>query len=159
RGWTGKSDVYSLGLLLYRLLTGKLPTRDEGGDWVSPDELVEECPRPLGYAILAALEEDPALRLDAEGLGEALAEVAAELDGDEAPSMVDDVDDDELGGARRRATTTVSRSSGPGPRTRWFLAGFAAAMVLASVWLMARELAPRETPAAVGLRAADRTAE
>ena len=67
-GWTTKSDVYSLGLLLFILLTGKIPIKEEDGGWSSPADLVPESEGPLAEAILGALNVDPSHRFDAPGL-------------------------------------------------------------------------------------------
>jgi len=80
RQWTAKSDVYSLGLLLYKLLTGKVPHKH--GALVSPRKYVPECPRSLESALLGALGGDPKARLDMKGLRAGLDEAAAELRGD-----------------------------------------------------------------------------
>ena len=72
RGWSTASDVFSLGLLLHLLLTGKRPAEESPGVWRSPDERVPECRGPLAEAILGALQVDPRLRLDARNLGEYL---------------------------------------------------------------------------------------
>jgi len=67
-GWTTKSDVYSLGLLLFILLTGKIPIKEEDGGWRSPADLVPESEGPLAEAILGALNVEPSARFDAPGL-------------------------------------------------------------------------------------------
>ncbi|MEZ4450867.1 MAG: protein kinase [Nannocystaceae bacterium] len=145
KGWAGRSDVYSLGILLFRLLTGKLPTRDEGGRRVSPDELVDECPRPLGHAILAAIEEDPARRLDAVGLREALLEVAAEMDGEEAEEAPGvGREPDVASGTPRSGSVKPERRADAGPGARWFLSGFAVAMLVVLAWVLGRESGMRE---------------
>ncbi|PCC71245.1 Serine/threonine protein kinase [Nannocystis exedens] len=68
KGWTAKSDVFSLGLLLYQLLSGKRPVRDERNQWVSPRKHVPSCPVALASALLNTLEDDPAARVDMQGL-------------------------------------------------------------------------------------------
>lgn len=80
-GWSTKSDAFSLGLLLFYLLTGKRPTHESPGVWRSPAEHVPECQGPLAETILAALHEDPAYRLDAAGVVEGLAWAAPEFEG------------------------------------------------------------------------------
>ena len=57
-GWTDKSDVYSIGHLLYRLLTGKVPVK--GADPpASPQVLACACPDDLAAAVVRTLGVDP----------------------------------------------------------------------------------------------------
>ena len=79
REWTGKSDVWSLGLLLHRLLTGKRPTTDADGDLLSPCEVQPRCSRTLASAVLSALNPDPHERVNAVELLELLDLAAEEL--------------------------------------------------------------------------------
>ena len=66
KGWTEKSDVFSLAHLLYRMLTGKRPTGGKTGVPTSPTEHGVDCPLALESAILGGLEEDPQKRLDVQ---------------------------------------------------------------------------------------------
>jgi serine/threonine protein kinase len=86
RVWTAKSDVWSLGLLLHKLVTGKRPTTDAAGVLRSPREVQPRCSHSLASAVLAALNPDPEERVDAVELLELLelaAEELAEGTGDE----------------------------------------------------------------------------
>src|SRR5690606_33666492 len=88
--WSGKSDVYSLGLLLYLLLTGKQPTKGEDGEVLSPATMVPESRGPLADAILAALQEDPQQRLDAAGLRARFADIVEEIREIKAAEAIDE---------------------------------------------------------------------
>ena len=69
-----KSDVYSLGHLLFRLLTGKLPTR--GADPpTSPQRYTNTCPEDLASAVMSALQIDPDDRPTAAALAQTLLDV------------------------------------------------------------------------------------
>lgn len=60
-GWTEKSDVYSMGHLLFRLLTGKVPVKGAEPP-TSPLEFVVTCPEEIATAIQSALRVDPEAR-------------------------------------------------------------------------------------------------
>ncbi len=75
QGWTGKSDVYSLGWLLFRLLTGKLPTIPGCDEPCSVQEYAPGCPDDLAAVVLDALQPRPADRPDAAQLERAFLEI------------------------------------------------------------------------------------
>ena len=73
-GWTDKSDVYSMGHLLFRLLTGKVPVK--GADPpTSPQVYANACPEDLASAIMGALRVDPLRRPSAAQFAQALLDV------------------------------------------------------------------------------------
>jgi serine/threonine protein kinase len=73
-GWTDKSDVYSIGHLLYRLLTGKVPVK--GADPpTSPQILASACPDDLAAAVVKTLQVDPRHRPTAAQLAQTLLDV------------------------------------------------------------------------------------
>jgi len=76
-GFTDKSDVYALGLLLFRLLTGKMPTSKGQDVPVSPRVYTRACPEELAYAVLSALNPDPRERPSATQLAAQLEDVLA----------------------------------------------------------------------------------
>ncbi len=78
QGFTDKSDVYSLGLLLFRLLTGKVPTSKGQDAPVSPRVYARACPEDLAFAILSALNPDPQERPSAAQLAARLEDVLVE---------------------------------------------------------------------------------
>ena len=74
----GKTDIYSLGLLLYEVMTGILPVTGDAVDKViasvrnevpkPPSELViSEIPKVLENAIMSCLEKDRADRMQSAG--------------------------------------------------------------------------------------------
>ncbi len=72
-GWTDKSDVYSIGHLLFRLLTGKVPVK--GADPPSsPQAFTSACPEDLAAAVVSALRVDPRHRPSAAQLAQALSD-------------------------------------------------------------------------------------
>ena len=136
-GWTTQSDVYSLGLLLHLLLTGKRPAEDPEGGWVSPAERVPECEGMLAEAILGALQVDPKYRLDAIRLGRYLddaAEDALALALEEARSE----GNREAGNARKsRSPGSEPCSAAPAslePRARWAAIGVVGLALCAMSW-------------------------
>jgi len=74
KGWTDRSDVYSMAHLLFRLLTGTAPKK--GADPpTSILALVVTCPEGIATAIEGALQVDPQARPSAAQLAQELAEV------------------------------------------------------------------------------------
>jgi eukaryotic-like serine/threonine-protein kinase len=71
---TAQTDVYSLGVILYRILTGVLPDRDQGNAQPQPPQAINPVvPVELDAICLKAMAGDPAARYAAS------AELAGDL--------------------------------------------------------------------------------
>lgn len=133
KGWTAKSDVYSLALLLYKVLTGKRPVPDER---VSPREHVPGCPLALASALLGGLDADPDRRIDLATFIARLDAATDELAENEEVEAVE-----EPAASTPRADATAS----PRPRSKLRAAMFAAlgAAALLLAWFGGRASVPR----------------
>ena len=84
--------MFSLGLLLYKMLTGKRPFAGEAVEMVPPRAHGLACPRALERALRRALEHDPERRCDAQGLVDQLDEAVLEME----EEALDDAADDKM---------------------------------------------------------------
>ena len=83
--WTEGSDVYALGVLLYRLLTGKMPYTTQARDQYLPLPRGSHG-RSVDHFLAAMLNPDPTQRLaDMAMVAERLREALAEETADEEP--------------------------------------------------------------------------
>src|SRR5262245_9063465 len=117
---THKSDLYSLGIVFYELLTGKKPFVAENvmdmfmahvqGTFERPSRLVLEIPRWLDTLVCQLLEKTPEQRpLDAEAVSNALARVQENFEAQQSVG---------LDAARRRVVDRVSGEASPDEEDR-----------------------------------------
>jgi TolB-like protein/tetratricopeptide (TPR) repeat protein len=123
----GRSDIYSLGVILFELLTGRLPSPAEQPP--DPGKVSPQVPEALSRIILKCLEKDRVKRYPSA------AELLSELEDSEArlPGS------EKLRSAKRTTTAPPPAVKSPAAARKWVI-GAAAVVLLAAIivagWLV-----------------------
>ncbi|MBK8265581.1 MAG: serine/threonine protein kinase [Nannocystis sp.] len=159
--WSPLCDVFSLAFVLFRLATGKVPWRTGSAQVASLEAWMPGCPEGLKEAFAGALALNPAQRLDAAGLLDAL-ELAEEELREEQIVQMEKARAAELTtvGAEDPPTQEFVRPSPPlpaprAPRWRRVVEGIASAAALIAIGWWSRGLAapPKVAPAGIAASA------
>lgn len=153
-----RSDVYAIGGLMFRMLTGLPPTSFRGGD--EPTMIAsysdEPIPRELDELIARCLEVDPARRLsDLVGLMRDLREIARSVNvglPEERQTLLSDASlaPPDVPLAENDASGSIFGAESTGRRgAAWIIAGLL--LALAAVWLV-WEASTRSRPESPGAR-------
>ncbi len=123
------SDIYSIGIILFEMLTGRVPFNGENAVAIAMKQVTEEPPLPsslnpavgpaLDAVVMRALAKDPAQRF------QSAAEMTAALDSAEA--------DPEHGGHTQAFAAMVAADQGRSRRKRWLIAAVIALLIAAGV--------------------------
>ena len=125
---TGTSDIYSIGIMLFEMLTGRVPFDGDNAVAIAMKQVAEEPPPPssinpavgpaLDAVVLRALAKDPAQRFATA------TEMIAALDSAEA--------DPEKGGHTRRFAAMVAEERAEDGRRRWPWIALVIALLIAA---------------------------
>lgn len=80
--YTPANDIYALGLLLYRFLTGKRPCTERGAEIIPPSEQIDDCPYVLDELLCRMLQPAPGARPTMAEVIKSLEEARLEIKGD-----------------------------------------------------------------------------
>ncbi len=154
---TAAADIYSIGIMLFEMLVGRVPFDGENAVAIAMKQVTEEPPLPsslnpaigpaLDAVVMRALAKDPAQRF------QSAAEMAAALDSAEA--------DPEHGGHTQAFAAMVAEDQGSS-RKRWLILALVLLLIAAAVAAYFLFLKPEDkvaVPGVVGQTEAEATLE
>lgn len=153
-----RADVYSLGIVLYELLTGRLPLDPRSPEEqktvrrlvpLAPSRIVSKLPTTLDAVALKALAVDPDQRYATPNeLAEAYAQARSERKVKAAPAPLIAVTPTESAAASSSVRRVSPRRSLSAARARWRMMGFIGGAIVALVMIVAIGLSIARSPAA-----------